>query len=793
MKIPSFRKVAGRKGTPWVAALLVFVCVWYVLMALSTPRDLFPRNNYATVLLSAEGRLLGARLAPDGQWRFPASPTVPSKVEAALIRYEDHRFRHHLGVDVLAMVRAIVQNLRQQSVVSGGSTLTMQLARLSYGKGPRTVLRKIVEANRALFLELRYSKEEILALYCAHAPFGGNVVGVEAASWRYWGRNAASLSWAEAATLAVLPNAPSLIHVGRNRERLLEKRNTLLARLHDDGNLSDTDYSLALEEPLPIRPHPLPSEAPHLLDRMCRDRQGQTTVTTLQSGLQRRAQETANQYARRYSANEVHNVSALIAEVGTGHVLAYVGNASFEAPASCGNQVDVVPAPRSSGSILKPFLYAAALQDGTISPTTLLADIPTDMDGFRPQNFSKRYSGAVPAQTALIRSLNVPMVHLLRAYGTGRFLSLLSEVGLTTLTYPEDHYGATLILGGGEVSLWDLAGSYASMARVLNHYMPYNGKYDSDDWHPLRLTALQPAQKNPYLSDKTPLNAASVWQTFEAMSEVSRPEEESDWRQFDSMKRIAWKTGTSYGSRDAWAVGVTSRYVVAVWVGNADGEGRAGLTGVGYAGPVLFSLFSLLPDSPWFYVPYDEMAQMAVCRESGYKAGSQCPADTAWVQLSAIERLDKCPYHRLVHLSADGHWRVDSSCYPVSRMQSCAWFELPPTMAYFYRREHLSYQPMPAWLPGCDPAEKSPIQLFYPTQGLVMVPVRGMDGRVNPFVFRAAHNRPSATLFWHLDGSYLGETSGPDHAISCIPPAGRHTLVVVDSDGHSSQVSFTVR
>ena len=228
--------------------------------------------------------------------------------------------------------------------------------------------------------------------------------------------------------------------------------------------------------------------------------------------------------------------------------------------------------------------------------------------------------------------------------------------------------------------------------------------------------------------------------------------------------------------------------------GNADGEGRAGLTGVGYAAPVLFQVFSLLPDSEWFYPPYDEMTPVAVCRESGYKAAVDCPhPDTLWQCAAAQSRLDLCRFHRKVHLSSDGKWQVDASCYPVHALQTRSWFVLPPSMAYFYQRCHLDYIGLPDWLPGCEQAGAQRIQLIYPTPSLVMFPVRDMEGRQNPFVFRAAHADASADLFWHLDGAYLGQTSGPDHEMACLPAPGRHLLSVVDADGHRAQVTFTVK
>ena len=514
------------------------------VLHLTAPRTLFP-EACSTLLYSSDGQLLGARIAPDGQWRFPPADSLPGKFVTCLLTYEDKRFFRHPGVDPVAIVRAMRINLSRGKVVSGGSTITMQLARIARGNRDRTLYEKMVETGYALLLETVCGKHEILNLYASHAPFGGNVIGIETAAWRYFGRSAADLSWAESATLAVLPNSPALIHPGRNRARLKAKRDKLLTALKERGILDETEYGLSLLEPLPEAPVPLPDEAPHLLERLAADAPGTRITTSVNRMLQRQTQEIVNRYARDYASNHIHNLAALIADAETGEVLA---------DARKGNQVDIITSPRSTGSILKPFLYAAMLHDGQLLPGTLVSDVPLNLNGFSPQNYNKTFYGAVPAHRAIERSLNVPLVRMLSAYNTGRFMSLLKKAGMTTLRFSEEHYGASLILGGAEGTLWDLTGMYASLARTLAHYRTYNGRYDPADIHPLTPFPAPPADPvrsvaDKRLTDKPFLSAASIWFAFEAMSALNRPEEEADWQQFGSMKQVAWKTGTSYGGR----------------------------------------------------------------------------------------------------------------------------------------------------------------------------------------------------------------------------------------------------
>jgi penicillin-binding protein 1C len=770
----------SRKVLFRVAAALVFLFLAFILFV---PVVEFS-DPLGTAILDSDGRLLGAVTAPDGQWRFGAPGMIPQKYRRALLEFEDHRFNHHPGVDPLALVRAAFQDLKAGSIVSGGSTITMQVVRLSRHGRPRTIREKIIEGILALRLELALSKDQILKLYAGYAPFGGNTVGLEAAAWRYFGRSAETLSWAEASTLAVLPNAPALIHPGRNHEVLLQKRNALLARLHLRGVLDDLALDLAQSEPLPGPPHPMPRFAPHLLDRARREiPEGGVVATTLDLGIQKRLLITLDGHHRRLKENSIDHLAAVVARTDSGEVLAYVGNVGD--PTDEGAQVDVVTAPRSSGSILKPFLFAAMLSDGEILPDELVADIPTRIAGFAPRNFDHQFSGAVPASVALSRSLNVPAVRMLRSHGIARFAGLLRSLGLGTLFRPSDDYGLSLILGGAEVTLWEMTGLYAGLGRTITAF--FDEPATIGDFRPLKWRA----ESNP-TRPPSPFDAGVAFTTLKALLDVSRPGMDAGWKTFASSHKIAWKTGTSYGFRDAWAIGVTPEYVVGVWAGNADGEGRPGLTGHSAAAPVLFSIFGTLTHAPFFPEPELEMRKLEVCAHSGLRAGRNCgETRIATVPASCLPgRI--CPYCRTVHIAPGGRFRVDSGCEKVSAMQHRSFFILPPSMATDFARRHPDYRPLPPWRKDCRSHEdERRIGCLYPDAGAeIYVPLE-LDGTRGRFVAEAALADPQGTIFWHLDQHYLGRTRGK-HQMPMAPGPGRHILTLVDSNGATISRRFKV-
>ncbi len=765
---------------------ILLICIPFLLIVgylFCLPHNLFKVPLSATAV-AEDGVLLGARISADGQWYFPPADHVPDKFARCIVTYEDKRFWWHLGIDWLSAGRALVQNLTRGKVVSGASTLTMQVIRLSRPGAPRTLPEKLYEMVLATRLEMRCTKRRILLLYASNAPFGGNVVGLEAAAWRYFGRSADDLSWGESAMLAVLPNAPGLIHPGRSRDRLLEKRNALLDKLARKGFIDETECSLAKDEPLPDKPLPMPDMAYHLLER-CRLEQGDGPyATTLDAVLQERVGAIAQRHFDVYRTNLVDNMGILVVDVHTGKVRAYYGNTRGCARGVRGADVDMIPAARSSGSTLKPLLYASMLQEGSLLPTMLVKDTPYNYNNFSPHNYGRTFDGAVPAHEVIERSLNVPSVRMLEEFGTDRFLEVLRNMGFTTIDKDADHYGLSLILGGAEITLETLARAYYYLAAELAGDTVYE-----------ELCYLADEKRDRLPARRIPISRAAAWLTFDALSNANRPEEEASWMDFATARKIAWKTGTSWGNRDAWSVGVTRDWVVAVWVGNSDGEGRSGVTGVSYASPVMFDVFSSLAGGGgWFARPTDEMTQIEVCHESGFPASDLCPhRDTIWVPDVEMQP-DMCRYHRLVHLDAEGRYQVNSSCCPPEQMRSEVRFVLPPAQEWYYMQKHLDYKPLPPKHPLFDVASSdyNPIDIIYPQNGITLVLTRGLSGNQNGAVFRAAHADAQATVYWHIDDEYIGQTRG-EHEMHVDPPPGDHRLTLIDEQGFRRTHLFSIR
>ena len=730
--------------------------------------DSFLQLPYSTIVNDVDGALLSAQIADDHQWRFPVIEEVPERFEKALLTFEDKRFYNHFGVDPLALGRAIRQNVVQKRIVSGASTLTMQLARLVSNHQERSVLNKLKEIRLALRLELWYSKSDILNWYTSLAPYGGNVVGLEAACWRYFHKRPDQLSWAESATLAILPNAPSLIHVNKNRERLLNKRNRLLRLLHEAAIIDDIDLEASLLEPLPDRFYNLPNGAPHLLQYLKIEGEHHSDFA-IQASLQQSLGDLMDQLYEEWSQNEVYNAGCVILDTKSGKVLAYQGNIP---KTSQERAVDMVQARRSSGSILKPFLYAHMVNEGLMTTSEMQWDIPTSISGFNPSNYNRTYSGAVGADEALQRSLNVPAVRMLQSYGIDKFLHRLKGHNITTLSQDADHYGLSLILGGGEVTLWELAHAYRQLgARLL--------KSDEDD--------------DIGIESKSALSKSAIYQTLEVLKDLSRPDEEGNWQLMDSRSPIAWKTGTSYGHRDAWAVGVSPDVTIATWVGNADGEGRDGIIGTTTAGRLLFETAGLMNLSgSWFTPPYEEMSHLRKCHHTGMLASVNCPQveTVLWPDIS--ERSSVCKYHQSMSITSDGSYRIDGSCKGDIDYKNDAFLMLPPTVAQYYKRNHPGWLSPPPLHPACDVDETHRVmEIVYPLKDDVIYLPRDFDKSEQSVVARVAHSRSDSKLFWYLDEQYLGE-SEDFHSFAFKPEEGSHKITIIDDQGNEAHRNIEI-
>jgi penicillin-binding protein 1C len=549
-----------------------------------------------------------------------------------------------------------------------------------------------------------------------------------------------------------------MLHLSKNRQALLEKRNRLLKRLFNKKIIDEMTYDLALSEDLPGEPISLPQIAPHWVARYYQTHRGQQICSTIDKSLQVRIEDLLEQWHIEFMQQDIRNLAALVIDVRTNEILAYCGNVRFNETNS-GNQVDIIRAERSTGSILKPFLYYVALQEGEILPRTLLPDIPIDINGFTPQNFSRRYEGAVPASEAVARSLNVPLVNLLRKYGVPKLYDFLKRHHIASLHRPASHYGLSLILGGAEAQLGQVTYAYAHFARAL-------------------------------LGLENDINPAAAWQVFEVLKEINRPEE-IDRSAIPAGQTIAWKTGTSYGFRDAWAVGITPKYAVGVWVGNSSGEGKPHLIGARTAGPVLFGIFDRLSSSLWFEQPSGVFVEAEVCRQSGHLKGRFCEETDTTLSCPKGLQTDVCPYHVRVNLTSDERFRVYENCAGMETTLPVNWFVLPPAWAWYYRQHHPEYKALPPFRSGCGEDDANIMQFIYPQGNINVRLPKQLDGSPGKITFELAHNHSDATVFWHIDNEYVAATTH-FHTLSVTLSTGFHSVTVVDNEGNTQSCRIEV-
>ncbi|MBL7790592.1 MAG: penicillin-binding protein 1C [Chitinophagales bacterium] len=741
--------------------------LWFLFFSL--PKDLFEAPK-SLAMYDRHGQLLYASVADDEQWRFPKIDSVSDKLEQCVLHYEDAYFHFHPGVNPISLFKAFILNLKKGDIKRGGSTITMQTIRLLHNNPPRTYWQKLKEVFMSLKFELIYSKKDILAYYVSNAPYGGNIVGIEAAAWRYYQKPSQALSWSEAATMAVLPNQPSYIYPGKNQTFLLKKRNALLKKLRDENILSEMDYELAMDEPLPQRVFSIPSYAYHLASET--GAVNGNFTTTLDLSIQKTVTDILEMYHQSFKQNLIQNLSAIVIDANTSEVLAYVGNTKDSVN---GYKVNMIRRPRSSGSTLKPLLYAHMLDAGLISPNTLLQDIPIDINGYEPQNSSRRFDGLVPAHEALERSLNIPWLLALKKYGYDKFYMNLKDYNFRHFTKSSRHYGLSLVVGGGELELLELANAYLQLSHKLK---------GADN-----LIASFELGKHVEAKKDIKLSQGSIWLTFEALSHVVRPENEDNW-QYRQSQKIAWKTGTSHGFRDAWAVGVNPNYVIAIWVGNADGNGRTNLTGIQKAAPILFDILNTLPKGKksWYNKPSEALKHVLVCSESGHKPTENCKSIHLEIPQNA-ELKDVCPYHTKLLLDASQQYQVRRLCYSEDSIVEKTWFKLPVVEESYYQLIHPLYKSLPPFHPNCTHSELDALEIVFPKQNATII--RHASEVSNQIVFQAIHRNKEARVHWFIDNNFISTTMS-EHKISWSPIKGRHKLTVQDTEGNVKMNFFTI-
>jgi penicillin-binding protein 1C len=769
------------RGRSWLGlALLVLATLWLADRLFPLP---LPEDDLARVVLAEDGTPLWRFADSDGVWRYPVSPAEVSPYYLeALLTYEDRWFYRHPGVNPLALARASWQNLADGRLVSGGSTLTMQVARL-LDPHSRSLPGKLKQLWRTLQLEWHLSKEEILSLYLNRAPFGGTLQGVAAASWSYLGKSPASLTRAEAALLAVLPQAPSRLRPDRHPKRAQAARDKVLRRLARFEVWPQSRVKDALEEAVILAPRQQPRLAPLLARRLNTVGSPPLIRTTLDAALQRRLEDLLLGWRARLP--ERTSAAILVVEQPSMAVRAYLGSADLGDARRFGH-VDMVSALRSPGSTLKPFLYGMALDAGLIHSESLLQDVPRRYGDYRPGNFAAGFSGAVSASQALASSLNLPAVQLLEAYGPKRFAGELRAAGVPLALPPLAEPNLALILGGAGSRLEELVGGYSAFAR--------SGKAAR-----LRFQPQDP------LYERRLLSPGAAWIVRRILSGQARPDRDPR-AQLVQRPSLAWKTGTSYGFRDAWAIGVASRYVVGVWIGRPDGTPVSGQFGLASAAPLLLQVHDLLSNRDsqrGLAVPADpqpaEVGVAAICWPLGQplaKDDDNCRRQRfAWTldgttppTLQALDQPLGLGLQENVWLNDKG-LRVDASCPGAEAQRVALW--PAPLEPWLPRREHRSTR-LPAVDAACPP-QRAPV-----AAPLSIVGVREGDrlrrpaGSAEPLRLRLSALGGSGRRWWFIDGRPIDETANEIEFTHVFTHSGQYQLSVLDESGQVARLEFSV-
>ena len=721
-------------------------------------------KSYGVSLLDDKGSLLDVFLSDDEQWHIKVEDEVPENLKKAVLTYEDKNFYNHNGVDILAIIRAFKNNLIGKKR-SGASTITMQVVKLAYPK-KRNYINKFIEIIDAIKIDSKLEKEEILKLYLNNAPYGGNIIGYGTASKMYFKKDPKNLSWAECALLAVLPNSPSAMNVEKNRDKLINKRNNLLDKLFEKGFLNDTQLYLAKKEPLPNEKHKFERVIPHLARRLKNEKNDKVIETTINSDYQVRMQNVVKSYINFTKLEGIKNASLLLIDNKTRDVKAYIGSQDFMDMDNAG-QVDGVIAKRSPGSIMKPFLYALSIDEGLIAPESLMQDVPMYFANFNPQNANKKYSGMIEAREALVSSLNIPFVHLLSLYGVNKYYYFLKNI----LEFDEnapDNYGLSLILGTKEFTLEDIGSLYAGMA----NYGVYNK---------LNYTI------NNENIDKYMFSKGASFLTIDTLKDVVRPGLNN---LYSTKNPISWKTGTSFGKRDAWACGMTPEWTIAVWVGNFSGESNDNLSGVISAGRLLFNAFDEIYNDEYtkdFKEPYDDIIELEVDKTTGYRLDpsflSNGKIKTQRIKYpKSAKALRQSPYYKKVFVDDNGV-EVDSRDENFINSHEEIILNYPLEVINYYIRENIDIKEL-----YNNTIKGKSLKVLYPTPNLKILIPKDID-KMQKLVVKIA-NIKNQELYWYIDKEFIDKEKTLEKEIDV--GVGEHTLTIVAEDGETTSVKFFV-
>ena len=753
--------------------LLLTVAILFALFFIVS--WLFPvpdKITYSTIITDNKGEVIHAYLTKDQQWRMKTELNeISPLLRTTIIEKEDKYFYRHPGVNVPAMARAFINNLLHMKRTSGASTITMQVARALEPR-PRTYLNKCIEMFRALQLEWKYSKEEILQLYLNLVPYGGNIQGVKSASILYFKKNPDHLSLAEITALSIIPNRPSTLVVGRNNDTIVKERNRWLHKFAAEKIFTQKEIKDALDEPLTAARGTVPDYLPHLSYKL--KRQGGDIIRThIEMNTQWKIEKLVADYSRSLSLKNIRNAAVVVIDNQLHQVIAYIGSANFNDTTDAG-QVNGAAAIRQPGSTLKPLLYGLCIDEGLLTPKMIISDVAVNYQGYAPENYDKKFNGYVTMEYALEHSLNIPAVKSLRQLGKDKLVQKLAACHFEQVKKDQQKLGLSLILGGCGATLEELTGLYSVFANDGIYVQPSFTQADS-------------------LYKKTRvLSAASNFMINETLSKVNRPDFPLNWQSTEHMPKIAWKTGTSYGRRDAWSIGYNKHYTIGIWTGNFSAQGIPELSGANIATPLLFKIFNTIDydsDQEWFNQPATCDSRQ-VCSETGLPPNTYCNNIITDYFIPLLSTAKKCDNMQEILLSADEKLSYCQGCVPATGYKKKLYKIITPDMQAWMQDNRVAYTQIPPHNPLCE-------KIFKEGAPLITSPSNGTEYLISKkhpeplqLVCRAAAD--ASRLYWYINNKFY-KSCGKGEKQFFIPEEGPVKISCTDDKGRNRNVWITVR
>lgn len=737
--------------------IIVFIitCGIYVRFDAENTEKIF-EDRYSVSVLDNNGKIIGVYLNKDEQWHLKSADEIPEKLKRAVMVFEDKNFYSHKGVDFSAVVRAVKDNIFEKRR-TGASTITMQAVKMAQPK-ERNYFNKYLEIVHAFKLEKYYKKDEILKMYLNNAPYGGNIVGYKTASYMYFRKSPEELTWSEAALLAVLPNSPGLMNVEKNREKLIEKRNFLLKKLYEENFIDERQYKISLKEPVPDKRYSFPVLALHLVRRLVNENKDKKIIkSTIDSEIQKKTEKAVKDYSEFLKLSGINNTAVLIINNKNYEVISYAGSQDFYDFKNNG-QVDGITAKRSPGSLLKPFLYAKVIDEGIAAPQSKIPDVPLYFSNFSPQNANKKYYGMVEMRDALIKSLNIPFVELLKDYGEDKFFYFLKDILNFEDRNPE-RYGLSLILGTKEFTMEEIGILYSGLANYGNFK---NLKYTEESTEEGRQL----------------LTKGASYLTLTTMRELERPGMEKFYREKNP---VSWKTGTSHGRRDGWAAGITPEWTVVVWTGNFTGEGNPNLTGVYTGGNLLFNILKILPKTEKDFIIPSDLEKIEVDKETGYRLKYDVPYKEIFYPKDA-KPLKASPYYKKIFVNKNGE-EIDSRDESFNEREEKYILVYPLEVVNYFVRENLDVSNI-----FSEKTAKKTIKFIYPKNNLKIIVPKDFDGEKNLIVKIA--NIKNQELYWYVNKEYAGKSREKERSFNF--KKGKYEITVVSESGETAKINFQV-